>query len=240
MYEIKTAMEYNDGGVTLWSLRYPGAFARGETVAEAARKLPAACRRFRLWAKLPPEADAAGDEEVRCTRKVKVDAAVEEGFSAVLFPEEKLPMDMAKYTSLKTLCLASARDFEALFASVPQKDRALLKSRRTLYGKVPVTAREMLDHVIESQRAWAALFGVDYGENRGLLADRKQLFIGLEGQPGYLAGRIVTGPDGEQWTLPKLLRRLLWHDVLHGRALYRKAITFWQKDRIKNPFGFTK
>ena len=74
----------------------------------------------------------------------------------------------------------------------------------------------------------------------GLLADRKQLFIGLEGQPGYLAGRIVTGPDGEQWTLPKLLRRLLWHDALHGRALYRKAITFWQKERIKNPFGFTK
>ena len=26
----------------------------------------------------------------------------------------------------------------------------------------------------------------------------------------------------------------------HGRALYRKAVTFWQKERIKNPFGFTK
>ena len=240
MSESKAVLEYNDKGVTLWSLRYPGAFARGETAAEAVRKLPAACRRYRLWAKLPIEADAAGDEQVRCTRKIKVDAPVEEGFTAALFPEEKLALDMARYTSLKTLCLISARDLEALFASIPQKDRALLKSRRTVYGKVPVTAREMLSHVIEAQRTWAALFGVDLGESQGLLAGRKRLFAGLERQPGYLDGRLVTGPDGELWTLRKLLRRLLWHDALHGRALYRKAVTFWQKERIKNPFGFTK
>ena len=240
MSESKAVLEYNDKGVTLWSLRYPGAFARGETAAEAVRKLPAACRRYRLWAKLPIEADAAGDEQVRCTRKIKVDAPVEEGFTAALFPEEKLALDMARYTSLKTLCLISARDLEALFASIPQKDRALLKSRRTVYGKVPVTAREMLSHVIEAQRTWSTLFGVNLGESQGLLADRKRLFVGLERQPGYLDGRLVTGPDGELWTLRKLLRRLLWHDALHGRALYRKAVTFWQKERIKNPFGFTK
>ena len=240
MSESKAVLEYNDKGVILWSLRYPGAFARGETAAEAVRKLPAACRRYRLWAKLPIEADAAGDEQVRCTRKIKVDAPVEEGFTAALFPEEKLALDMARYTSLKTLCLISARDLEALFASIPQKDRALLKSRRTVYGKVPVTAREMLSHVIEAQRTWSTLFGVNLGESQGLLADRKRLFAGLERQPGYLDGRLVTGPDGELWTLRKLLRRLLWHDALHGRALYRKAVTFWQKERIKNPFGFTK
>jgi len=240
MSESKAVLEYNDKGVTLWSLRYPGAFARGETAAEAVRKLPAACRRYRLWAKLPIEADAAGDEQVRCTRKIKVDAPVEEGFTEALFPEEKLALDMARYTSLKTLCLISARDLEALFASIPQKDRALLKSRRTVYGKVPVTAREMLSHVIEAQRTWSTLFGVNLGESQGLLADRKRLFGGLERQPGYLDGRLVTGPDGELWTLRKLLRRLLWHDALHGRALYRKAVTFWQKERIKNPFGFTK
>ena len=240
MRELETIMEYNDAGVTLWSPRYPGAFARGETADAAARKLPAACRRYRLWAKLPTEAYASGEEQVRCTRKIKVDAPVEEGFTTALFPEEKLALDMAQYTSLKTLCLMSARDLEALFASIPQKDRGLLKSRRTVYGKVPVTAREMLSHVIEAQRTWAALFGVDIGESRGLLADRKRLFAGLERRPGYLDGRIVPGPDGELWTLRKLLRRLLWHDALHGRALYRKAITFWQKERIKNPFGFTK
>ena len=240
MSESKAVLEYNDKGVTLWSLRYPGAFARGETAAEAVRKLPAACRRYRLWAKLPTEAYASGEEQVRCTRKIKVDAPVEEGFTAALFPEEKLALDMARYTSLKTLCLISARDLETLFASIPQKDRALLKSRRTVYGKVPVTAREMLSHVIEAQRTWSTLFGVNLGESQGLLADRKRLFWGLERQPGYLDGRLVTGPDGELWTLRKLLRRLLWHDALHGRALYRKAVTFWQKERIKNPFGFTK
>ena len=239
MNAFDAVLEYNDKGVTAWALAYPGAFSRGETAAEAAKKLPAACRRYRLWAKLPPEA-AAGGEEVRFVRKFKVDTAVEEGFTAALFPEEKLAMDMARYTALKTLCLKSARDFETLFSSIPQKDRALLKSRRTLYGKVPVTAREMLGHVADGQRTWASLFGVDLGEGQGLLADRKRLFTGLEAKPGYLGNRVVTAPDGELWTLSKLLRRLLWHDVIHGRALYRKAITFWQKERIKNPFGFTK
>ncbi len=240
MNELNAVLEYNDRGATLWSTAYPGAFARGETPADAARKLPAACRRFRMWAKLPLEAAGTGDEEVRCLRKMKVDAAVEEGFTTALLPQEKLAMDMARYTALKTLCLASARDFEALFASIPQKDRALLKSRRTLYGKVPVTAREMLGHVEGYQRAYARIFGLDLGDGQGLLADRKRLFVLLESQPGYLSDRVVLAPDGEQWTLSKLLRRLLWHDALHGRALYRKAITFWQKERIKNPFGFTK
>ena len=239
MSEMDAILEYNDNGVTLWSLVYPGAFARAETAGEAAKKLPAACRRYRLWAKLPAAADA-GSDEIRFVKRLKVDTAVEEGFTSALFPEEKLPMDMARYTALKTLCLKSARDFEALFASIPQKDRGLVKSRRTLYGKIPVTAREMLEHLEAGQRIWAALFGIDLGDGQGLLADRKRLFALLESQTGYLADRVVTAPEGEQWTLRKLMRRLLWHDAIHGRALYRKAITFWQKERVKNPFGFTK
>ena len=239
MSELDTVLEYTDKGVTLWSTIYPGAFARGETAAEAARKLPAACRRYRLWAKLPSEGVDNG-QDVRYVKKIKVDAAVEEGFTTVLLPEERLAMTMARYTALKTLCLESARDFETLFASIPQKDRALLKSRRTLYGKVPVTAREMLAHVAEGQRVWAALFGIDLKDGQGLLTGRKKLFSGLEAQPEYLANRVIADPGGELWTLAKLLRRLLWHDAIHGRALYRKAITFWQKERIKNPFGFSK
>ena len=240
MNEIDAIQEYNDSGVTLWALSYPGAFARGKTAADAAKKLPGACRRYRLWARLSADAGSQDPKEVRFRRKIKVDAAVEEGFTAALFPEERLPLDMPRYTALKILCLSSARDFEAMVASIPQKDRALLKSRRTLYGKVPVTAREMLSHVAEAQRACASLFGIDLGDGQGLLADRKRLFAALEAQPEYLSDRVVTGPDGEQWTLKKLLRRLLWHDAIHGRALYRKAITFWQKERIRNPFGFTK
>ncbi len=219
MTELKTVLEYNDRGVTLWSVAYPGAFARAETAAEAVRKLPAACRRYRMWAKIPPESGAAGEDEVQYARKIKVNAAVEEGFTEALFPEEKLAMDMTRYISLKTACLDSARDFETLFSSIPQKDRALLKSRKTLYGKVPVTAREMLDHVSAGQRTWAGLFGIDLEESKGLLADRARLFAALENQRGYLANRVVTAPDGELWTLSKLLRRLIWHDAIHGRAL---------------------
>ena len=240
MSELKAVLEYNDKGVTLWAAAYPGAFARGKTAEEASKKLPSACRRFRLWAKLPPDATSAEGEDIRCVQKIRSDAALDEGFTTALFSEEKLPMDMARYTSLKSICLISARDFETLFASIPQKDRALLKSRRTAYGKVPVTSREMMAHVLDEQCRYASLFGISLGGGQGLLADRKRLFTGLEARPDFLSNRAFVSSDGELWSMRKLLRRLLWHDAIHGRALYRKAISFWQKEQIKNPFGFSK
>ena len=240
MSELKAVLEYNDKGVTLWSAAYPGVFARGKTAEEAAKKLPAACRRFRLWAKLSPASANTEGEDIHYIQKIKADAALDEGFTNALFSDEKLPMDMAQYTSLKSLCLASAKDFETLFASIPQKDRALLKSRRTVYGKVPVTSRDMLAHVQAEQRRYASLFGISLCGAQGLLAERKLLFSGLEAQPGFLSDRVFISSDGELWSIKKLMRRLLWHDSIHGRALYRKAVSFWQKEQVKNPFGFSK
>ena len=107
MNELDAVLEYNDSGVTLWSLAYPGAFARAETTAEAAKKLPAACRRYRLWAKLPPET-AVGKEEVRLMRKFKVGAAVEEGFTDVLFPDADVWVTLTVNNTLNSTVPAEA------------------------------------------------------------------------------------------------------------------------------------
>ena len=62
----------------------------------------------------------------------------------------------------------------------------------------------------------------------------------LEDLPAFLSNRVYTADDKELWTVKKVLRRLLWHDRIHARAMYRRAVSFWSRERIENPFGFSK
>ena len=48
---------------------------------------------------------------------------------------------------------------------------------------------------------------------------------------------IHTAPDGEAWTPRKLMRRYLWHDRIHARALFRRTQTLWGS-QIPDPFRF--
>jgi hypothetical protein len=173
------------------------------------------------------------------THAYRTDLAVEDADSDVLFPSERLPMDMTEYTQKKQLCIRSAQDFEKLFASVPQKDRSLRKSRRTFYGRIPCSAREMAEHTNRMLAEYANAIGVPFENEGGLLENRKRLFRAIESRPDFLSARVCTDADGELWTLKKLMRRILWHDRIHARALYRLAVSFWGKDRIGNPFFFS-
>lgn len=238
MAHIEVIAEYSDKGAMLWADAYPGAYARGETVSKALEKFPKNLSVFAQWAYSVPMPDLAESDFV-VTHAYKTDLAVEDADGNVLFPSERLPMDMTEYTQKKQLCLRSAQDFEKLLNSIPQKDRALRKSRRTFYGKIPCSAREMADHTNRTLEYYASGLGIAFENEGGLFENRKRLFRAIESTPNFLLPRVHEAPDGELWTLRKLLRRLLWHDRIHAHALWRRAITFWQKDRIANPFFFT-
>lgn len=237
MDEIFVNYEHNDKGVLLWAARFPGAFARGKNFEEAAAKMPVVCRQYRLWA-------GAGcpqsGEKVEVLHEFKTALAVEDADSDALFPEERLPMTMAEYINLKALCLKSARDFMLEYQSIPQKDRALVKSRKTFYGKIPASAREMLEHTNNTLAYYAAGVGIEMDTLPDFVENRQQLLQKLEELPAFLSNRVYTADDKELWTVKKILRRLLWHDRIHARAMYRRAVSFWSRERIENPFGFSK
>ena len=238
MAHIEVIAEYNERGAMLWADSYPGAFSRGETVSKALEKFPKALSEYAQWAHGAPLPNLAESDFV-ITHAYKSDLQVEDADSDVLFPSERLPMDMTEYTQKKQLCLRSAQDFEKLLNSIPQKDRALRKSRRTFYGKIPCSAREMADHTNRTLSYYANGLGIVFENEGGLLENRKRLFRAIEATPNFLLPRVHEASDGELWTLRKLLRRLLWHDRIHAYALWRHAITFWQKERIQNPFFFS-
>ena len=237
MAHIEVIAEYNDDGALLWADAYCGAYVRGKTVAEALEKFPKALSRYAHWAYGAPMPNLSEADFV-VTHAYPCELHVEDADSNVLFPSERLPMDMTEYTQKKQLCLKSAQDFEKLLASIPQRDRALRKSRRTFYGKIPCSAREMAEHTNRTLAYYADGLGVPFENEGGLLENRKRLFRAIEATPNFLLPRVTEAKDGELWTLRKLMRRIVWHDLIHARALYRRAITFWQKDRIENPFCF--
>ena len=46
--------------------------------------------------------------------------------------------------------------------------------------------------------------------------------------------------DGENWTETKVLRRFIWHDRIHAKALYRHGLKMGMgPEEIANPFYFS-
>ena len=121
------------------------------------------------------------------------------------------------------MALGSAERFLRLYESVPDPDRSANPVRQTFYGAVPRTAREMYEHTKHVNAYYFGEIGVE-ADNEGNIVDcRRRGFEALEKQPDFLENRVFAGSWDEDWTLRKLLRRFIWHDRLHARAMVRMA-----------------
>jgi len=76
-------------------------------------------------------------------------------------------------------------------------------------------------------------------DNEGDIWDcRHRAFINLEQYPNYLENPVFEGSYGESWTLRKVMRRFLWHDRIHAKAMYRRAVKAFGDQEIPNVFCF--
>ena len=55
---------------------------------------------------------------------------------------------------------------------------------------------------------------------------------------GFLDNSVFEGSYGEMWSLRKMLRRFLWHDRIHAKAMYRMAVKTFGSDCVENVFWF--
>ena len=49
---------------------------------------------------------------------------------------------------------------------------------------------------------------------------------------------VIEGSYGEAWSLRKVLRRFIWHDRIHAKAMYRMAVKVFGAENVANPFCF--
>lgn len=158
--------------------------------------------------------------------------------SDVLFDEEKKPLSMAEYEELKSLALKSARDFLTMYEAVPDKDKSVLPVRQTFYGEIPRSAYEMYEHTKNVNAYYFGEIGVQADNNGTIEECRKRGFELLEHQPEFLENKVYLGSYDEEWSLREVLRRFIWHDRIHAKAMYRMAVKTFGNDVVPNVFSF--
>ena len=230
---MKAALEYSDKGCMLYSLDCPGAFARGQSREDAAAKLPADVEAFCRWEGWTvPEGSVEIVEE-----KHQLDMKVEDADSDMMFTCERQPLAAEEYTILRELVLKSARDLDRLYASISNPDAPLGSPRATFYGEYPNTARKMFEHPDRVTSYYVGELGAEVDNLPGCYENRLNGLMAVEALSSFPALPVIKGSYGEEWSLRKVLRRFLWHDRIHARAMYRRAKAAWGS-AVADPFRF--
>lgn len=231
---INCVWEHNGRDTLLYAVDFVGAYTRGETLEAAVRKMQAEICSYLKWCgkKAVTSMDIAIIEE-----KVS-ELAICDADSDVLFESEQAPLTTEEYEALKALALKSAKDFLALYESIPDKDAAAAPERKSFYGPVPRTANEMYEHTKNVNTYYFAEIAVDADHDGNIYECRKRGFEALESSPDFLQNTVRKGSYGEDWSLRKVLRRFIWHDRIHAKAMYRMATKVFGAESIVNPFYF--
>lgn len=108
--------------------------------------------------------------------------------------------------------------------------------RKTFYGQVPRSADEMYEHTKNVNEYYFAEIEVDADNNGNIYECRKRGFEVLETKLDFLSNTVVEGSYGEDWSLRKVMRRFIWHDRIHARAMYRMAVKVFGAENVENPF----
>ncbi len=158
--------------------------------------------------------------------------------SDVLFEEERKELSLSEYHQLKDIALKSAQDFLTLYESIPDKNKSCLPVRSTFYGQVPRTAYEMYEHTKNVNSYYFSEIGIETDNKGTIIECRKRGFELLEKKPDFLNNTVYMGSYDEEWSLRKVLRRFIWHDRIHAKAMYRMAIKTFGDGTIQNIFLF--
>lgn len=232
--KIECIWEHNGDDTLLYTKDYVGAFTRGENLDVALKKMKKEISAYSAW---------IGNELLEEIEPVIVqeknsDLDIKDADSDILFASEEEPLTMSEYVMLRDLALKSATDFLKLYESVPDKHVSVLPLRKTFYGQVPRTAEEMYLHTKSVNSYYFAEIGIDADNEDSIFECRKRGFEQLENTTDFLNGRLQEGSYGEMWSVRKVLRRFIWHDRIHAKAMWKMAKKTFGEDKVENVFQF--
>ena len=231
---INCVWEHNGNDTLLYAVDYIGAYTRGESFKIAKAKMPGEIVSYLKWL----GDDTSDNIEVVISQEKDSELAIKDADSDMLFESEKAPLTADEYEKLKALALKSAKDFLALYESIPNKSATVIAERKTFYGQVPRSADEMYEHTKNVNEYYFAEIEVDADNSGTIYECRKRGFEALEKKPDFLQNAVIEGSYGEDLSVRKVLRRFIWHDRIHARAMYRMAIKVFGAENVANPFHF--
>ena len=231
---VKCIWEHNCEDTLLYAEEYVGAFTRGESLDVALSKIKKEIQSYSVWLgqKMQEEIVPVVVQEKNSDLEIK------DADSDVLFLSEEEPLTMEEYVKLRDLALKSATDLLKLYETIPDKNASVLPIRKTFYGPVPRTAEEMYLHTKNVNSYYFGEIGIDADNEGTILECRKRGFEQLERTPDFLNGRLQEGSYGEMWSVRKVLRRFIWHDRIHAKAMWKMAKKTFKNEEIDNVFRF--
>lgn len=232
--KIRCVWEHNGDDTILYAENYIGAFTRGAAKNIALKKMKAEISSYLAWAgTLMPE-----NFVPEIVQEKESTLQICDADSDVIFDKERKPLSMEEYLQLKALSLKSAADFYNLYMSVPDKNQSCLPARKTFYGEMPRTANEMYEHTKSVNSYYFGEIEIDAPDDGTIYECRKKGFELLESTEHYLDNAVFCGSYEEYWSLRKVLRRFIWHDRIHAKAMYRMTVKTFGADSVKNVFQF--
>ena len=186
---INCVWEHNGDDTLLYAVDYIGAYTRGESLEIAMSKMPQEIISYLKWL----GEDTSDNMEVVITQEKDSKLAIKDADSDVLFESEKAPLTADEYEKLKALALKSAKDFLALYESIPNKSATVIAERKTFYGQVPRSADEMYEHTKNVNEYYFAEIEVDADNSGTIYECRKRGFEALEKKPDFLQNNVIEG-----------------------------------------------
>ena len=234
---IKVIVEYNNHGYMVHLNDYLGSYTRGKSEDIALEKVSSEVERYCKWAGW----DIPVNAEPLVIKHCYTNSRIDDGDTEVLLDFDKCEISDELFIEYYRLAMLSAQSLQVLYDSVLDKQWVdISKQRKTFYGDTPCTAEEMIWHVDKVQGYYMSRIGIDL------------MIIPNE----FLHNRIVClevleklwsnnktinefNIDNESWTLLKLLRRFMWHELIHAQALYRLGLKIPENSiHLEDPFLF--
>jgi predicted RNase H-like HicB family nuclease len=204
-----------NGTYLAWVDDLPGCAVRAPSRAEVLEKLPGAINEFVAWT------GQAAPEAVEIDVVEEVESAIEaDEDTEVLISADRAALTEQDWSRLRESLAKSRSELVALLADDE------LESKREGTER---TVREEIEHVAFVELMYA-MWTFDLRSREGLaeflswtrkVSEERMQQLAAQGGTDLTWAEWAGAPRPEPWTARKAARRLLWHELLHLRALER-------------------
>ena len=233
------AFETNGKGYLGYIVELPGAFIRGETEEEALNKTRKEVNCYLHWLGIK----SVEDYSFCVVQRHQSNLMVEDADSEILLEADKGALEEREYKNLLDIVLHSGETFLRIYESAAFKDWVdQSRIRKTFYGENPKTIREIFEHVKRCQYYYLSRMRIEFEtEEEDFRKIRPFCLNKLEDLYRRHNNLLIVDIDDELWTVKKVLRRFIWHERIHGKAMMRILERQRQMGAIEgyeDPFSF--
>lgn len=209
--------ETNGKGFLGWILEYPGSFVRGKTIEAARDKIEGELGEYEAWIGETIIKEKSISESIRSS-----DLAIEDADSDIILENElvddnnRYPLDV-----LFRRMEISAKQVQDIWQG--STDTEIIDghlNRNTFYGKAYCTIKTQYEHILKVQNYYLSMIAGEIAINDNIVTMRSEMTDKLR-EKYYSEGNKIYKYENEIWTIRKVIRRTIWHDRIHARAMLR-------------------